>query len=454
MTRDKNRITSGRPKVCGARLGFPAAVPLIILVVTAGLLSWSAAFAAGKPQAGPRQGPETGPLRVFIDSPTADSAALVEGLSCVVLVRNREEAQVEVSITVERVEGQDKYTISLTGRNEYAGIRDHLPFVAEPGLKPDEVQKNLAQAVALGLMRYVARSPLAGRVRISLRDQVSPTAVVDPWNFWVFSLSASSYISGEQSYLSQLWFGSFSAVRITPEWKIRLAVNGTYYKNHYDYEDYVYDSSLNSQSLRGAIVKSLDDHWSVGADATVQASSFSNVALAFGLAPAVEFNLFPYSESTKKQLRILYRVGFERVRYIDETIYDQRAETLLKQALSATLELKRSWGTVSTTLEGSTYLHDISKYHLELNSEVALRIIGGLNLTLDGGASWIHDQISLAKGGASIEDVILQRKQLSTSYDVYFMVGLSFSFGSVRSHIVNPRFGSPGGGGYSMQISM
>ncbi len=453
MRRDKIRVETKRPKGSRAGFGFPPAGPLILAAV-AGLLFWAAAFAADKPQAGPGPGPEPGPLKVFIDSPTLDPASLVEGLSYITLVRNREEAQVEVRITADRVEGRDKYTISLIGQKNFAGIRDDLPCIPEPGRKPEEVHKDLAQAIELGLMRYVARSSLAGRVRINLRDQVSPTAVVDPWNFWVFSLSATSYISGEESYLSQLWFGSFSAVRVTPEWKIRLALNGTYYQNHYDYEDYVYDSSLNSQSVRGMIVKSLNDHWSVGVDASVQASSFSNVALGFGIAPALEFDVFPYSESTKKQLRILYRVGAERVRYTDETIYDKRTETLLKQALSATLELKRSWGTVSTTLEGSTYLHDLSKYHLELNSEVALRVFQGLNLTLDGGASWIHDQLSLAKGGATLEDVILQRKQLATSYDVYFMVGLSFSFGSVRSHIVNPRFGSPGGGGFSMRISM
>lgn len=454
MKQDKNRAEILGLKVRRASFGFPAFRGLIRILLIAGLFAGSAAFAADAPQPGPGKGSEPGPLRVFMDSSALDPAALIEGLSYVALVRDRAEAQVEVRITVDRIEGRERYTISLAGLKEFAGIRSELSSVPEPSGKPEDVRKEVAQALELALMRYVVRSPLAGRVRISLKDQVSPTAVIDPWDFWVFSLSATSYISGEQSYLSQLWFGSFSAVRVTPEWKVRLALSGTYYKNHYDYQGYVYDSSLNSQSLRGSAVKSLDDHWSVGADAAVNASSFSNVALGFGIAPAVEFDVFPYSESTKRQLRILYRVGIERVRYVDETIYNQRAETLLRQALSTTLELKRSWGTVSTTLEASSYLHDLSKYHLELNSEVALRILQGLNLTLDGGAAWIHDQISLAKGGATLEDVILQRKQLATSYDVYFAVGLSFSFGSVRSNVVNPRFGNPGGGGYSIQISM
>jgi hypothetical protein len=55
--------------------------------------------------------------------------------------------------------------------------------------------------------------------------------------------------------------------------------------------------------------------------------------------------------------------------------------------------------------------------------------------------------------GASLEEVLLQRKQLATTYEYFFSVGLSFSFGSVRSTVVNPRFGD-GGGGVSMRISM
>ena len=64
--------------------------------------------------------------------------------------------------------------------------------------------------------------------------------------------------------------------------------------------------------------------------------------------------------------------------------------------------------------------------------------------------SRIRDQLNLAKGGATLEEVLLRRKQLATSYYYYFSVGLRFSFGSVRSNVVNPRFGT---GGSSISIS-
>jgi hypothetical protein len=58
----------------------------------------------------------------------------------------------------------------------------------------------------------------------------------------------------------------------------------------------------------------------------------------------------------------------------------------------------------------------------------------------------IHDQLALRKGDLSQEDVLLHRKQLSTQYDYFGSIGLRYTFGSIFSNVVNPRFGSSRGG--------
>jgi len=60
----------------------------------------------------------------------------------------------------------------------------------------------------------------------------------------------------------------------------------------------------------------------------------------------------------------------------------------------------------------------------------------------------IHDQLSLPKGEATLEQVLLRRTMLETNYNYYFSIGLSYTFGSIYSNVVNPRFG--GGGGMMM----
>jgi len=389
--------------------------------------------------------------KIFLKS-SLDPAYFEKEIAFVNYVKSEAEAQVIVEITSRKTEGGEEFTASLTGQKEFAGVNDILKYTADASKKPDEAKQEMARTLKLGLMRYVSKTPIAGRVSIEFLDKVKPTAVVDPWNFWVFSLSVDSFLNGEKSYKMDEVFGNFSASRVTPEWKIRFGLSGSSMKNRYSLETYNYESTSKNLSFSTLVVKSISEHWSVGASASVYSSTYNNMKLQINVSPAVEYNFFPYSESTKKQLRVLYSVGFQMMNYREETIYDKMKENLLKESLDATLELKQPWGTISTSLGGSHYFHDFSKYRLSLDVEISLRIFKGLNFNISGGGSRIHDQLFLTKGEATLEEVLLQRRQLATTYNYFFSVGLSFTFGSIYSNIVNPRFGS--GSGTLISISM
>jgi len=112
--------------------------------------------------------------------------------------------------------------------------------------------------------------------------------------------------------------------------------------------------------------------------------------------------------------------------------------------------VKKKWGTASASLEGSHYFHDVKKNRIRLNGELSLRLIKGLNFNIYGRYSRIRDQLSLTRGKLSIEEVLLQQKQLATGYTYSMSVGLSYTFGSLKSKVVNPRFGT---GGRSISIT-
>lgn len=398
-------------------------------------------------------GAEEEKLLVFLEAEAVDMAFFQAEIPFVTFVEEKARAQVYVLVTVEKKGDIFHYTLDFRGQGEFEGDNDRLTLDVRKDVSAEEVNRELLQKLKMGLMRYAGKTPVRQRLAIDFLDKVKPTAVVDPWNFWVFSLSANAFLDGEQTYKSGMYYGSFSANRVTPEWKVRLAVSAMYRKNRFDYEDVVYESTYESRSLRGLVVRSLNDHWSVGGFFSADTSIYNNIKIGLSLAPAIEFDFFPYSESTKKQLRFLYRLKFRNVRYREETIFFKMRENLWQQAFSVTLELVRPWGTVSTSLEGAHYLHDFRKNHVELWADLSLRIFAGFNLNLHGSYSRIHDQLSLARMGASLEEVLLRRRQLATTYDYHFSIGLSYRFGSVRSQVVNPRFGD-GGGGVSMRISM
>ena len=223
--------------------------------------------------------------------------------------------------------------------------------------------------------------------------------------------------------------------------KIELNAGASYNENNYNVEDYNYKNVSRSQNVNTVIVKSIDDHWSTGGYASAYSSIYSNIKFSYSLAPAIEYNLFKYSESTRKQLRFLYRFGYDFNYYNDTTIFFKIKEGFISHSLSIAFETKQIWGSVSTSVSWSNYLYDFNKNYLSVYSNVSLRIFGGLALNFTGGANFIHNQLALPKYDATIEDILLSRRSLETQYSYCGNAGFSFTFGSIYNNVVNPRFG-------------
>jgi len=406
---------------------------------------------AQTPPAKPAASPSSSLPKVFLDWPGADMEFFRGEIPFVEFVPGLGEAQVRVLVTPQGPPGGETFVLTFTGLKEFQGDDNTLTHTPAPGDKPEDVRKGLAGLLKLGLMRYVAKTPAAKFVSVNFQDLVKPTAVVDKWDFWVFNLSASSFLMGETQYRDSSYYGSFSASRVTPELKIRTSVYGNLSKSWFDLGDEIYESSSHGYGFSGLVVKSLGKHWSAGAFLSVESSTYSNLKFSVSVAPAIEFNVFPYEESTKRQLRALYRIGYTGTRYNEETIFFKTAESLLQESLSWVYEIVRPWGNATIQLEGSHFFHDFRKNRVEFEGEVSFRVWRGLSFEVGGHYSLIHDQLTLPNGGATYEEILLRQKQLATGYQYSFSVGLNFTFGSTRSNVVNPRFGS---GGRSISISM
>jgi hypothetical protein len=221
-----------------------------------------------------------------------------------------------------------------------------------------------------------------------------------------------------------------------------MGLSGNIRNSYFDLEDGPISSTVDSESFSALYVVSLSEHWSAGSWLGVSSSSYSNIALAVNPAPAVEYNFFPYSESNRRQLRLLYRVGLSFNKYVEETIYDKTRQTILAQTMVVSFEVKEPWGNISSSISGSTFLNDFSKNRLEIYGGVSLQLYRGLALNFNGRYSQIHDQVSLPKAGATLEEILLQQRQLATNFSYGLSIGVSYTFGSIYSPVVNPRFGN------------
>ncbi len=169
-------------------------------------------------------------------------------------------------------------------------------------------------------------------------------------------------------------------------------------------------------------------------------STYKNYYYMYSFKPSVEYDFFPYSESTRKRLTFNYSLGFEIVKYYEETIYGKLNDTLLKHQLYVTLDVKEIWGTSSLSLFAKQYLYDFSKYQLGISTGTSLNLIKGVSVNISGEYAMLRDQINLAKGNASMEEVLLMLREIESNYSFGFSIGISYTFGSIYSNIVNPRF--------------
>ena len=222
--------------------------------------------------------------------------------------------------------------------------------------------------------------------------------------------------------------------------RLRLSLN--YGEDHFKIEDETISSYSSSHIFSALLVKSISKHWSIGINSRVYSSTYLNMKRAVKAYPAIEYNIFPYSESTRTELRFLYEIGYGFFQYDEETIYNKWEEGLFEESLEIALKIKKPWGTIESSLTGSHYFFDFKKNSLDMYAELSLHLFKGFSLELRGNYSMIHNQLSLQKSAVSQEEVILQRRQLETQYSYWGTVGINFTFGSIYNNIVNPRFGN------------
>ncbi len=384
--------------------------------------------------------------KVFIDCQWCDIDYIRTEINFVNYVYDRKNADIHILITSQTTgSGGIEYTLTYIGQNNFAAQHDTLVFTTKQDDTSDMIRSKMVKYLKVGLIPYLSKTPIIDDISVGYVKPSGAMVKEDKWNNWVFRMRLSGWFRGEKSSRNSDIYGRISADRITEEWKIRFSLNSSYDENKYKWDNEWIKSNQESKSFSGTIVRSLSDRWSAGGYFSARSSTYMNTKAAFSIAPAIEFNLFPYSESTRRELRFLYRIGGKHILYDEETIYFKTEENLLSQGLEISLEFKQPWGTVETTISGSHYFHDFDKNYLSIFSNLSIRLFKGFSVNLFGGFSMIHNQLHLRRQSPNKEDVLLRRYALETNYDYWCSVGFEYAFGSIFNNIVNPRFGGSGG---------
>jgi hypothetical protein len=387
-------------------------------------------------------------INIYIDSPDwyMDLDYFRTEIPFVNYMRDRADADVHIMTTIQGTGGGGmEFTINFIGLRKFEGQKNTLKYSSVQTDTEDIIRKELARYFKIGLMQFVSQSPAVRQIDVSYHKpasgEVQSQSVDDPWNYWTFRTRVRGYFNGEKSYKYSDLNSSFTANRVTEAWKFNLYLSISHTRTLYDYgEELSYTDDRRSNYFSGSAIKSLTSHWSAGLMSSASKSTYNNYDLSASIMPGVEFNVYPYSESTQRQFTFQYLLGAHYYDYHEQTIYLKMSEQRFTERLSIAYEVKQPWGSVDISLRGSHYLHDIKKCNVSLDNSIELKLIKGFSLDIYGYVTLVRDQLSLPSSGASLEEILLRRRELETSYYYYMSVGISYTFGSIYNNVVNPRF--------------
>jgi hypothetical protein len=389
------------------------------------------------------------PVRVFLDCEFCDFEYLRVETPWVEFVRDRTAGDVHLLLTrIETGGGGQQYQLAVLPVD--GSRRDTLIFQTEPSATEDTRRREITRNVQLALVPYALRTEAGRNLRLmpsraSEAPEDRPGPSRDPWHSWVFEVSGGASVRNEERQSNASFDGGLDGRRVTSLLKLGFEASADYDRSRFELDD---DSAgalvSTAESYDGGLVavRSIGRKWGLGAEASVASSTFRNTRFALRAAPAIEYSLWPYEEATRRQLVFQYSVGISSFAYREETIFDKLEETRPNHTFVISYDVRQPWGSADASLEAAAYLDDRQQNRLELDAEWNLRLFRGMELEFGGSVERVRDQLSIPKRDATPEEILLERRALATDYRYDMRVGFSYTFGSIFSAVVNPRFGS------------
>ena len=392
----------------------------------------------------------TAALRVFLDCEKGCDMNFIRGeIFYINYIRDRLDAQVHVMVTRERSGSGREYTLRFLGLEEFTGLDQQLRYYTSDTDTDDERRRGFVRMLQLGLVPYAVQTPAGELLRVSYSGESTESPRLtslgvqpaeDPWNYWVFRSEVRGHVDRQERRDETDVRGSFYASRTTENWRMGMGTSHSRVERNFEFDS---GSTLKDVSRRSNIsgwgIKSLGKHWGIGLGARSEQSSYRNLDRVVRVAGALEYNLYPYSQYAERSLTFGYYAGATRLNYETRTIFGELEESKADQGLFIEYDLEQRWGDIGADIKASHFLDDTDLYRISIKGDIDYRIVRGLDINFWAEASLVRDQIYLAAGGTTDEEVLLGHRALDTEFETKVGLGLKYTFGSIYNNAVNNR---------------
>ena len=381
--------------------------------------------------------------KLFIKCDRCDDTYIRKEINYVDHVRDQALANIQLFIYRNRnANNGNRYTLDFIGNEFFSDKNISLQVDTNPKMTRDEIRSSLKNKIELGLVYYLIETDISNRIRITydsaiLSDEFESSS--DKWNNWVFQSAGDANFENETSRKKSNINLQFDADKVTDKIKLQFDLDFERSNDRYENDDNIFTSRRNRKSFSMKSVWSLNEKWSAGFSGGASSDTYQNIDFRYHILPAIEYSFFPYNEFVRREMVINYRIGYGYRNYIEKTIYDKLKEDVYVHFVGFETRFRQPWGEINTNLSGKSFLQDPEKYSLRFDSWFSIRVFEGLSVRLGGELELIRDQLSLPMRNVSIEDLLLQQKEIATDFFTEFRIGLSYTFGSAYNNYLNSR---------------
>jgi hypothetical protein len=380
---------------------------------------------------------------VFLDCGSCSFDYIRSNVTFVNYVRDQADANIYLRITDYGTGSGREFVLDFRGIPPFSTRRDTIVYFSSNLDTSDERRAGLVRHIRIGLLPFMTGTEVFKDldVRHTTQSQIigANIPVSDPWKSWIFDIDLGASFDGEESEFSYELEGGFNAERITDLWKIEVDGEVEIDRTSIELSSGTRKVNRDSWDFDGFLAYSMGDHFSVGLFSSVSATQTGNIRLNLEASPAIEYSFFPYREFQERRLLLQYRITPSYRNYDQTTIYLKDDEIVAQQVLSSRLRYDQPWGQIDIRVSASNYMHDIDLHRFSFNPYADIRITRGLSFYVSARYDIINDQISLPADDITDTERLLGERQQATSYDYGLSFGLSFTFGSKYSNVVNPR---------------
>ncbi|MAK07446.1 MAG: hypothetical protein CMG94_05395 [Marinoscillum sp.] len=381
--------------------------------------------------------------KLFIKCDRCDDTYIRKEINYVDHVRDQALANIQLFIYRNRnANNGNRYTLDFIGNEFFSDKNISLQVDTNPKMTRDEIRSSLKNKIELGLVYYLIETDISNKIRITydsaiLSDEIESSS--DKWNNWVFQSAGDANFENETSRKKSNINLQFDADKVTDKIKLQFDLDFERSNDRYENDDNIFTSRRNRKSFSMKSVWSLNEKWSAGFSGGASSDTYQNIDFRYHILPAIEYSFFPYNEFVRREMVINYRIGYGYRNYIEKTIYDKLKEDVYVHFVGFETRFRQPWGEINTNLSGKSFLQDPEKYSLRFDSWFSIRVFEGLSVRLGGELELIRDQLSLPMRNVSIEDLLLQQKEIATDFFTEFRIGLSYTFGSAYNNYLNSR---------------